>query len=167
MNLREDLTINGHLKIYKKENGIFQLIHDDSNVIADVFRENMAELVQSSDDSDGELMDNLTPHEIWFDGEGSEETTSGEKVIMPKPEDRITNTDDPNFYSQEIDDKIVTETPNIIQVHLHIVKEDANDKTLSRAMLRSVNGSPIALKCFESILKKETWELYFDWSIAF
>jgi len=167
MHLKEDIAVNGRLKIYKKEDGIFQLLHDDSNVITDVFRENLAKIVHSSDDPDGELLNNITPSEMWFDSEGSEQTSTGESVYMPSPADRITNTSDPDFYSQVIDDKIITEHPNIIQVHLHIIKENANDKTLSRAMLRSVNGSPIAVKCFESILKKETWELYFDWSIAF
>ena len=167
MKLNDNAQPKGRLKIYAKdENGMFQLLHDDSNVICDQFRINLAQLVY--DDGNCDLMDNLTPARIKFDGEGSQTAADGtELVAMPSPQDRVDNPSDSNYYVQDITDKEITEQPNIIKVHLHIVKEDANDKTLSRAMLESINGEPIAVKCFESILKKETWELYFDWSIAF
>lgn len=162
MIFKEKQSIKGNLAIYKKEGNIITKIHDDSNVIADVFRENLASIFET-----GEGVPKIKPVKFQFDDGGSSELFDGTELVRrPSPEERV-NTASFHFLEKEIESISREIAPNIVKLTCHIPNEMGNGKELSRAMLVSEDGSPIAIKCFESIIKKEDWELLFDWRIAF
>jgi|Wag4MinimDraft_13_1082653.scaffolds.fasta_scaffold00010_42 hypothetical protein len=165
--------VAGFLEIFvRKDGGPWQLHTADSNVILDNYRINAANMAVDNDgyynDSGNRMAEDLIPNSIWLDNEGSNILQDGSELIITPNGSTEVSTSNPDFYSHLIDQKDISEVqPNIAVFRVHIQKSEGNGKTFSRATLKSISGESIATKCFESILKKETWDVYFKWSIAY
>lgn len=162
----------GYLRIWKTtKNGLPELLVSDHNVILDIHRENLAMLMKDDDgveDSTGDkLSDYVIPFDITLDNQGATTHSDGtEEVFTPSETDRIDDTD-PNYFVHEITAKNTGSQPNIVTYTIKIDNSEGNGNTWSRAMMRSINGQPIALKNFESIEVKQSYGLIFDWSIYY
>ncbi|MFW5895105.1 MAG: hypothetical protein ACOCT9_00020 [archaeon] len=156
----------GFLRVWgKRKDGLIKQFNSGQNVILDIYRENLASF--AVDIEVNSYAESIIPENILFDNQGSEKLEDEtENILTPEPEDRI-DEDDENFYEHEISSKGIGEENNIITCTTKIELSEANGLTFSRAMLTAMDDEPIALKCFEAIDKKSTWELFFDWSIAY
>jgi hypothetical protein len=162
----------GFLEIFTRTNdGPWQLHTADSNVILNQYRINAANMAVNDDgfyDDSGDLMaEDLIPTQLVLDNEGSTIAADGvETITTPTFTGEVDPTKD-DYYSHLIDQKDIGPQPNIAVFRIHIKKSEGNSKTFSRATLKSISNKPIATKHFESIVKKETWDIYFKWSIAY
>lgn len=168
--LNDNAGPSGFLKIWRKKGNLVIPHAMDNNIILKVYRDNLAQLANDDDgfDSGGDdLFSCLIPVRMSLDNQGSETLTDGtEHVFVPSWTDSVDDTD-PNYYIKDFNSKGFGEAPNIIKMITRIRQNEANGKTFSRAMLISKTGEPVALKCFESLPKKQTWEFIFEWSIAY
>jgi hypothetical protein len=160
----------GFLRIWKKKDGVLIPHEMGGNMILKVYRDNLAALAKDDDGFDSEsnsLFDPIIPVEVVFDNQGSEILGDGtEHVFTPSETDEILDTAD-NYYLHDIDSKGYGESTNIMKSIIRIKQDEANGLTFSRAMLVAKDGSPVALKCFESLPKKQSWEFILEWSIAY
>jgi len=165
--------VAGFLEIFVRVNdGPWKLHAAQHNVILDNYRINAANMAVDNDgyfdDTGNVMMEDLIPNSIWLDNEGSEILDDGSELIKTPDASTEVASNNPNFYSHLIDQKEISDVqPNIAVFRVHIKKSEGNGKNFSRATLKSINGQSIATKCFESILKKESWDVYFKWSIAY
>jgi hypothetical protein len=164
----------GFLEIFTRENdGPWRLHEANSNVILNQYRINAANMAVNDDgfyDDSGNLMaEDLIPTRIELDNQGSTISTDGVETIITPSFTGEVDPNDPNYFSHLIDQKDIGPQPNIAVFRIHIKKSEGNAgaPSWSRATLKSISGKSIATKHFESIVKKETWDVYFKWSIAY
>lgn len=175
MEFKEDFfegKVKGFLEIYiSKDDGPWELHTAEENVILDNYRINLTDMAIDDDGIDTTTGDymfrDLIPHRIVFDDGGSRILSNGEEDIITPDGSTEVDISSPMYFSHLINEKVKGYKPNIALMKIHINKGEANQYVFSRATLKSLNNKSIATKCFESIDKKESWDVYFRWSIAY
>lgn len=127
-------------------------IAEDHNIILDDFRIALAKMAA------GGGADDAIVQSICFDQNG--ENADG-SIKIPKETDEITTP----VFQKNITS--VTFSGNAARFYTLLEKDEANGYNISRAMLKSKTGKPVALKCFQSMEKKSMWEFVFEWVIVF
>ncbi|MFW6025667.1 MAG: hypothetical protein ACOCRX_04930 [Candidatus Woesearchaeota archaeon] len=171
MIFKDEENIKGHLKIYgKHKSGLIKEIHSDFNVILDSHRGSLPNITALDPDNDEDIITavkSIIPKYIHLDNSGVYLNGDGDEVIKsPVLTDRI-DTEEENYYMQEITNRSLGEEYNTAIFTSVVDTDSANGRKFSRAMLSAEDETPLALKCFGEIPKKRDWELIFEWHIYY